>query len=207
MDNIEETYIEALRNNLIENMPRLNFWEGVINISNGVFIGSVCATAFTMVASPDNSVVASSAFSALALIANLIAHLRKKAIIKEVAKKAEFEVEKQLAMDLMKEIFPFIDDDMVMSFPFGFAVAVTPSEENVPDGDLFALEEAGNLLTSYAEEVAYPDYEQDISFIEDVINGYKNGMISIEEAHENITSIESTMLDKAYHFYTEDFGR
>ena len=203
MDNIEEIYKEALRKYLKENMHRLDFWESVINISNGAFIGSICATAFTMVTVPDNSVVASSVFSALALIANIIAHLRKKAIIKDVAKKAEFDTEKQIALELMKEIFPFIEDDMLMSFPFGFDVAITPNEENEPDKDLFALEEAGNLLISYAEEVAYPDYEQDVAFIE----GYKNGMLSIEGAHENITSMEKAMLDKAYHFYTEDMAR
>lgn len=207
MENIEEIYREALRKNLLENKHRLDFWEGVIKISTGAFIGSVCASVFTMITIPESNILASSTLSALALIANTIAQLRKEAIIKEAAKKAEFEVEKQIAMELMKEIFPFIEDDMVMSFPFGFAVALTPNAENISDEDLFALKEEGNLLISYAKEVAYPDYEEDIAFIEDIIDGYKSGMICIEGAHEKMTFMERSMLDKAYHFYTEDFGR
>ena len=185
----EEKYVEKADCLISSRKELLDVIDRAITISNGMVLGSALLSLTALIVNPNiiteltvnpniDSLIPV-AVGGISLGYDILCRLWRRSIIKNTYKTAIELVDQEYEHD----------------------------EPDKNSADSLSLVEKSNLLINYAEEVAYPDYEQDISFIEDVINGYKNGMISIEEAHENITSMESSMLDKAYHFYTEDFER
>ena len=204
MESIDKACEETVKKLILENKYRISFWGSVETVSSGAVIGSLCATAVTLIISPGNSILGSSVMAGISVVAVLLSHLRKNAIIKQIIDEAVEEVKKQQTIELMKEAFPFIsDEDISMLLPHILAISIVPNEHSEED----FIQTQGERLMSYAGEVGYTDWEEDVAYLKNLIEGLKNGHISAEEAQESIKTMEKTMLDKAYRFCTKDITR
>ncbi len=204
MESIDKACEETVKKLILENKYRISFWGSVETVSSGAVIGSLCATAVTLITSPGNSILGSSVMAGISVVAVLLSHLRKNAIIKQIIDEAVEEVKKQQTIELMKEAFPFIsDEDISTLLPHILAISIVPNEHSEED----FIQTQGERLMSYAGEVGYTDWEEDVAYLKNLIEGLKNGQISAEEAQESIKTMEKTMLDKAYRFCTKDMAR
>lgn len=184
----EEKYVEIANYLISLKQRQLYNLDWGASIGNGVVIGSVLASITGLIADPNIDLFVPILVGGIALVFDVLCRLAKNAVIKNAY---------QTAIKLVDEVYD--QDEYENYMPFSLAMPLEPGNND----EELTLAGKCNLLINYAEEVGYPGYEDDIDYIYRIKEKIYNG----EDVMAVISDMESSMLAKAYKFYTGDFVR
>ena len=119
-------------------------------------------------------------------------YLIRRSIIKQI--KREVTAETDDIYDSVERLFGDLDE------------LVEQIETTEMDDDLVLLQKR-DLLISFAQEVGYPRYENDVNLTNQIIDNHFFKKYPPEQTTILIKNMEQLMLDKAYKFYTGRLGR
>ena len=136
------------------------------------------------------------------LIIYIVNYKRKTDLIEKISDEALQGVNNYLAHNLTglvtkEELITFLQG-MKMDEVFGL--------RKLPNYELSDYDKCV-LLKEFALEVSYPGFEDDLTILSSIMDCLSRAHNANENYDEEISFMETTMLDKAYRFYTGDIAR